>query len=44
VAAPVTGDISGIAAEDAMHAVIFGEGGGKFVTSDGGATWVVRLK
>jgi hypothetical protein len=40
VVSPLTGDIGGIRAEDAQHAVIFDAGNNtRFITSDGGATW-----
>jgi hypothetical protein len=40
VVSPLTGDIGGIRAEDALHATIFGAGNNaRFITSDGGATW-----
>jgi len=40
VVSPLTGDVGGIRAEDALHAVIFDAGNNaRFITSDGGATW-----
>jgi hypothetical protein len=37
---PITGDVGGIRAEDALHATIFKAGSNtRFATSDGGATW-----
>jgi photosystem II stability/assembly factor-like uncharacterized protein len=40
VVSPVTGDVGGVRAEDALHATIFGAGNNtRFETNDGGATW-----
>lgn len=40
VVSPITGDVGGIRAEDALHATIFDAGNNtRFTTSDGGATW-----
>ena len=40
VVSPITADIGGVRAEDALHATIFDAGNNtRFATSDGGATW-----
>ncbi|MEQ1354412.1 MAG: hypothetical protein ABLT11_10365, partial [Candidatus Acidiferrum sp.] len=40
VVSPITGDVGGIRAEDALHATIFdADNNTRFATSDGGTTW-----